>query len=129
MSVLVRALTLLSHSLPLTDYYIIHEVRMCAALYVLMYIPSAEIQQSESCCLHARSITVFHSYQAVEQRSLTDAEIEKRERTREAQIATNPDFSCSLIFTTAKVHLSTIFSLFSLFLLSMSAVVFCELLQ
>lgn len=88
---------------------------MCALLYVSMYIPSAEMQQSTRCLL-VRSITVVHSYQAVEQRSLTDAEIEKRERTREAQIAANPDFSSSLVLTTAEVPYQPLFSLVSLFL-------------
>lgn len=79
---------------------------------VLMYIFSAEMQQSTNCCLHARSITVFHHYLVVEQRSLTDAEIEKRERTREAHNAADPHFSSSLIFPTEKVQYHPIFSFF-----------------
>lgn len=50
-------------------------------------------------------------YLTVEQRSLTDAEIERRERTREAQIPANPDLNSSLIFTTAKVQYQPLFSL------------------
>lgn len=51
-----------------------------------------------------RSITVFHGYLAVERRSMTDAEIERRERTRQAQIAAFLDFISSFIFTTTKVQ-------------------------
>lgn len=65
-----RALTSSPHSQPLNDYYNIYEVGMCAVLYLVMYTPSAEMQQSTRRCLHFRSITVALS---VEQRSLTDA--------------------------------------------------------
>lgn len=56
-SVRERALTLFT----LSDCCIIYEVGMCAALYVWMYIASAEMQQSTRCLL-ARSITVVRSH-------------------------------------------------------------------
>lgn len=45
--------------------------------------PLLKCSEANSLCLPARSITVLHSFLSVEQSSLTDAEIEKRESTRE----------------------------------------------
>ena len=75
---------------PLTDYSIIYEMRLCAVLSALMYIPSTEMQQVDECaCMLGplRYSLSRYSSPSVEQRSLTDAAIEKRERTRRRQIA------------------------------------------
>ena len=84
MSVKEKARIVFSHSPPLTDYYIIYEVGMCAVLHVL--IPSTEMQ-----LLPARY--VYYGIFQLSGRGAWRTQRYNRERRREEHISANPHFS------------------------------------